>query len=286
MKTPEWVATKPRSAEAWAWYAFALCLLAVLGVGFAWYRHGNAQYASYQVHTGDAVSGLLVDAPVEFHGVEVGHVARISLAGPREVDIVLSIRKGTPISAATLATVTSRGLAARGFMGYVYIALEDAGDSRGPLALHPVSHLPLIAAGPSRSDDVDTAISTVNANVQTLTALMEATLSRDNLGALDASLHSLERVTATLAANSDRLNAILANADRMSRDAVPLMAASADSLRTMRAEVLPQANRMLADMQAASKTLAAAADSLQRNPSLLLRGAAAPLGPGERDGKP
>jgi hypothetical protein len=49
---------------------------------------------------------------------------------------------------------------------------------------------------------------------------------------------------------------------------------------------LPQAYRTLAELEAASRALAGAADKLNRNPSVLIRGSAlAPPGPGEADGR-
>jgi phospholipid/cholesterol/gamma-HCH transport system substrate-binding protein len=287
MNTPRWRAPKPRSIESRAWLAFAFFLLAGLGAGLAWYLRIDRGYAAYQLRTGDAVSGLMVDAPVEFHGVEVGRVAQIELGGPRSVAIVLKIRKGTPLSAATRATITARGLAPRGFMGYVYVALDDVGDAgAGPLALDAVSHLPLIAAAPSLSVNMDASFGAVGADVQVLTGLMQAALNRDALEALDASLHNLERVSKTLAANSERLNAILANADKLGRQAAPLLDSGGDSLKAMQSQLLPQAYRTLAELEAASRALAGAADKLNRNPSVLIRGSAlAPPGPGEADGK-
>jgi phospholipid/cholesterol/gamma-HCH transport system substrate-binding protein len=286
MKIPEWRVAPPRRAERMAWLAFAFLLLAGLALALAWYLRTAAQYAAYQLHTGDAVSGLLVDAPVEFHGVEVGRVARISLDGPRAVGIVLRIRKDTPVSSATVATITTRGLAARGFMGYVVVALEDGAGARGAPAFDPASHLPVIAVGPSRSLSLDRAISTLDANVQTLSALAQTALNRDALAALDASLRNLERVSNTLAANSERLNAILANADRVGRQVEPLVQAGGATLRAMQTQVLPEAYRTLAEMDALSRSMAGMADRLNRNPSLLLRGSAgAPPGPGESDGR-
>ncbi len=71
--------------------------------------------------------GLTEGAPIEMHGVEIGTVHRVRLADPATVHLVLSIDRDAPITRATTAVLTARGLAARGFMGYVYIALENTG---------------------------------------------------------------------------------------------------------------------------------------------------------------
>ena len=53
-------------------------------------------------------SGLIVDFPVELHGVEVGKVTRIELADPYTVAILLRITSEAPVSKATVATQSPR----------------------------------------------------------------------------------------------------------------------------------------------------------------------------------
>src|SRR5689334_907736 len=104
-------------------FAAALCAGAAAGGG--WYLWSSGHYATYRLETHDSVSGLVTDAPVELHGVEVGRVTQVKLLGPSTVSILLAIATDAPVSRATVATITARGLAARGFTGYVYVALEN-----------------------------------------------------------------------------------------------------------------------------------------------------------------
>jgi hypothetical protein len=92
-------------------------------------------------------SGLTVDAPIEFHGVDVGKVKNIRLVSPRSVSIVLSVDKSAPLTSATVATITSRGLATRGCTGYVYISLDDVGIDSRPLAMPGNESLSGLAGG-------------------------------------------------------------------------------------------------------------------------------------------
>src|SRR5712691_5664482 len=105
-------------------FAFALVLLISIVAGIIWYSLSLNQYTVYQIYTQEAVFGLIADAPVEFHGVDVGKVKTIELIDPHSVSILLSIKKPAPLTAATVAVITARGLAARGFTGYVYVSLE------------------------------------------------------------------------------------------------------------------------------------------------------------------
>src|SRR6185437_10879229 len=90
--------------------AFGLVLLLAFLAAAGGMLLSSGQYRPYRIYTQDAVSGLTVDSPVEFHGVDVGKVKDVELLGPRSVRVLLSIRKTTPIDATTVATITSRGL--------------------------------------------------------------------------------------------------------------------------------------------------------------------------------
>lgn len=128
-------------------------------------------------------------------------------------------------------------------------------------------------------------MSELDSNVQALSFLLQSVLSQDALRELDTSLRNLERVSTTLATNSERLNAILANAERISRQVAPLLDAGNATLRAMQTQILPEAYRTLPEMDAVSRSIAGAADKINRNPSVLIRGSAnASPGPGERDG--
>lgn len=115
-------------SEKQARVAFILFLLLGALITLAWYLVVSSQKNTYQIVTHENVSGLIVDAPVEFHGVEVGKVEEIELTNSRSVRIAFSVAEQAPINQATVATITARGLATRGFTGYVYIAWRIVGQ--------------------------------------------------------------------------------------------------------------------------------------------------------------
>ena len=270
------------TVESKARLGFAILVLLGAAIGFAWTYWGSSRYASYEIRTRDAVSGLIADAPVEFHGVDVGKVKRVELTGPHSVSIVLSVRKDAPVTAATVATITARGLATRGFTGYVYVSLEDLGTDFRPLVASPGSALPVIPAAPSRSVNLDTTISQVNENVQLMSDLLQALLDRKTIAALKQSVDSLQRVTGTLAANNEKLGTIISNTERASNEFKPLLQASNDTVRALQTQVLPEAHKTLANLGRLSTSLNGVASKIERDPSVLLRGAAPPTpGPGE-----
>ena len=287
--------------------------IALLGTALAagWYFVAAARFVTYRLSTQDSVSGLIVDAPVEFHGVEVGRVKRIELTAPRSVSVLLDIERRAPVTAATVATITSRGLAPRGFTGYVYVALEDAGSQAGPLLVAAGQPYPQLRCAPSSSINLDTMISQVNANVQAMTALAQTVLDEKTITSLKQSVDNLQQVTQTLAANDKRLATIVANTEQASQRFGPLLNSSSDTVRALQTQVMPEAynalaslNRLsnsssdtvralqtqvmpeaydtLANLNRLSTSMNGAAAKIDRDPSVLVRGAAAPpLGPGE-----
>lgn len=261
---------------------FAACLLVATIAGALWYLFSASRYATYHVYTRDPVSGLMADAPVEFHGIEVGKVQSIRLVNAQTVDILVSIDKTAPVTAATVATITSRGLATRGFTGYVFIALENVGaDSRLPVQ-RPGDRYPTIPAAPSKLVTLDTAISQVNDNFQAVTALLTSILDEQTIASLKQSADSLQKITQAMAADTKKLDAIVANTERASRRFEPLMASTHETVTVLQAQILPESYRVLTDLDNLSNSLTAVTNRINRDPSVLIRGTAPSPGPGEK----
>jgi phospholipid/cholesterol/gamma-HCH transport system substrate-binding protein len=243
------------SIETRARIAFAVVALVGAIAGLAWYVFASGQYTTYQIRTQDPVSGLIVDAPVEFHGVEVGKVKRVELADPHSVSILLNVKKEAPITSATVATITGRGLATRGFTGYVYVSLEDAGADARPLAAPPGNPFPVIATAPSRYVSLDTSINQLNQNVQYMTDLLQSIMDQKTVAALKQSVDSLQQVSRTLAANNEKLGTIILNAERASAQFQPLLQSSNDAVKVLQSKILPEAYATLVRLDSLSTSL-------------------------------
>jgi phospholipid/cholesterol/gamma-HCH transport system substrate-binding protein len=285
-------------------FAVVAFLLVSTVAGAAWYFFSGSQYATYQIYTQDSVSGLIADAPVEFHGVEVGKVKSVRLVNSHSVGIVLSIEKTAPVTSASVATITSRGLATRGFTGYVYISLEDVGINSRPLTTRPGEPYPIIPTAPSKVVTLDTTINQVNENFQVMTGLLKSILDTKTIASLKQSADSLQQVAKALAENTNKLNSIVANTERASRRFEPLLQSSDDAVRALQTQVLPQAHALLQssgdtvsalqtqilpeahkalfNLDNLSSSFTDLATKINRDPSIVIRGTAQrPLGPGE-----
>jgi len=263
--------------------AFVAFLLIAAAAGASWFFFDASQYTTYQIRTQEPVSGLIADAPVELHGVEVGKVKSIRLIDPQSVGIVLSIDKTVPITAACRATITSRGLATRGFAGYVYVSLEGCGANAPPLAARPGEPYPSIPTAPAHAVTLDTTISQVNKNFQAIAVLLESLLDKQTIVSLKQSADSLQKVTQALAENTKKLDAIVANTERASNHFEPLLQSSQDTVKALQTQVLPEAHKTLSDLDHLSGAFSEITAKINRDPSILIRGAKPPApGPGER----
>jgi len=278
------------TVEHRAWLLFGFVLLGGAAVGLTWYLFSSTRYATFEIRTADAVSGLIADSPVEFHGVEVGKVRRVRLVDARSVSILLTVRQDAPITKATVATITARGLASRGFTGYVYVALEDNGADQRPLAVLPGDSYPLIPNAAPQSATLDTNISEVRQDVQQVIDLLHSVLDKRSVGALKRSVDNLQKVTEVLATNSQRLDALISsaerttmNAERISRDVNPLLDSSQQVVKALQSRILPETDDAIVKVGDLATSLKETSSEIGRNPSELVRGKSPPTpGPGER----
>lgn len=234
------------SPQAKARWLFTAVLLLGAGALAAWLLPSTWRSTTYELRSRETVSGLLPGAPVEFHGVEVGQVRKVELVEPRLVRVLLEVDRAAPVSSATVATITGRGLATRGFTGYVYVNLEDAGDAGRPLAQAPGSAYLQLPLAPARQVSLDTTMQELNQSVQAVNGLLQATLDPRTVASLKSALAGLEQVTQTLAANNEKLGRTIANAERASGQLQPLLANSEAALRTVQTQLLPRADATLA----------------------------------------
>lgn len=286
---------------------FMLLLGAALIGVVLWLSAGNfsrATYTTYYAYMQESVSGLNVNAPVKYHGVEVGRVRRIALdpRDPERVRLELDIVRGTPVKTDTVAM-----LAAQGLTGIAYIELTGGSRQAPLLTAGPGERYPVIRGSPSLLGRLDKSLSRLLSDLTQLSGSANAVLNEHNRRALSTSLANLKKLTGALAAHVDTLNAGLKNADRTLRYTaqasaklprlVDRIGRSADTVRHMADEVtrtsanidavvldnrqaiqhfthqtLPQTALLVSELRRLAVSLQHFSDELQRQPNLLLYG--------------
>ncbi len=247
-----------RTIEKRAWWVFVVLLLAASAAALAWWSGWGRGETTYELRTQDAVSGLIEGSPVEFHGVEIGHVRRVRLLDARTVQVLLRLRRDAPVTTSTVATISGRGLATRGFTGYVYVSLEDAAPGGSALTPKPGEAYARIPAAPLQSVSLDTSIHELNDSVRSVIALLQYTLDPGTVRALKGSVANLEQVSGVLASDQAKLRTTLANMERASARMLPLLQSGGEATRELRERLLPQARDTLARIDSAAGTADAA----------------------------
>jgi len=303
--------------------AFVLVLAAAFIWGILWISAGGTPQSidRYVVYMTDSVSGLNVDAPLSYRGVNVGKVEQISIdsKNPQLVRLLLQIRRGTPISEDTVATLQYQGLT-----GIASVNLTGGGPGAPPPVTLPGDDYPIIQSRPSIFASLDTSLEGLLASVTEASTSLNALLSEGNRTNVARSLESIATLsdnfarqsshletlinhleatltnTSTASANFPQLvseftrsaEAITRMADEIRGIGEKLSAASAGIEKTVNESsdgvvdfartTLPEIAQMVYELRVASENLRRMSEALEQNPSVLIYGAPEPEpGPGE-----
>ena len=193
---------------------FVLILGAALIAGVLWLASGGAfqtRYDPYLAIMDESVSGLNLNAPVKYNGVEVGKVRTIQLdtANPERVLLVFAIARGTPIKEDTVAVLKTQGLT-----GIAYVELSGGKPDSPPLLAKTGEQYPLIRTKPSLSARLENVLTSVLAKLDRTSSNIDAILSDENRIAFKNALADIAVLTRTFAARKDTIDAGIASAAR------------------------------------------------------------------------
>lgn len=262
--------------------AFVIVLISAIVLAIIWLSSGFSLETSttYAVYSQESVSGLNIDSPVEYNGVNVGSVKSIQLDrhDPHLVSVLLSINNGTPITRGTVATITTRGIT-----GITFIALKDKGTDLRPLKRQDGQPYPVIKTAPSLFTRLDAILNSLSTNFQKVAESLQALLNKENQQAISDVLNNLQQVTGELATHSKKFGIILDNTATASGQFTPMVRSTISMMRMMEMQTLPAASQMMINLDQATRNLTDITKEIKQNPSILIRGATSPaLGPGEK----
>lgn len=292
-------------------------VLGAAGVGISlWLAFGDfsADYRTYKLYMTESVSGLYVDAPVKYRGVEIGKVTELGLdpIDPQRVIVLLDIAPDVPIRVDTIATLNVQGLT-----GIASIELSGGSVSSPLLEARTGEHYPVIKTGPSLFRRFDTAISELISNLNQVAGDLHTFMSADNRMRIAEILQHMADVTAAFSAQRAELEKGIASFSRFAdgaaqasdnlpellssvsegAESVQAMAnefrgmASAlrkqmelggDAVQRLSVDTVPEVQRLVGELQGLSSSLQSLAEGLERDPSQLLYGPSQhQKGPGE-----
>jgi phospholipid/cholesterol/gamma-HCH transport system substrate-binding protein len=264
--------------------------------------YSRKSYDTYLTFMTESVSGLNLNAPVRYRGVQVGRVRAIALA-PDNVELVqvtLQIERGTPVKEDTVAMLETQGLT-----GISYVDLTAGRRDSAPLQARPGEEFPVIRSGASLISRLETSVPVLLAGLTRAGDNLNAVLDEDNQRALKRTLADLELLSRTLATRSAAIDAGLADAARTARNTARLteqlpqlvqrVERSADAfdrmtgqlgaagasatgtidgtrvdLQRFTGETLPELRELVGELRELTATMQRAADKVERSPSTLL----------------
>jgi phospholipid/cholesterol/gamma-HCH transport system substrate-binding protein len=202
------------------------------------------QYNTYRVYLDESVSGLYLDAPVKYRGVDVGKVTAIELNPevPDQVQLTLDVVATTPIREDTLAE-----LAVQGLTGIAFVDLKGGSLESPVLKAIEGEEYPVIRSAPSFFERLDMSGTELVGNLNLLISNLARLLDAEGRQSLRQIIANVDAVTGALAARRTELGRIV-------EDGARLM----DSSARAAARIEP----LLADLQETAQSFEAMADKV------------------------
>ena len=188
-------------AHALAAGLFTLVLGAALAAVALWFSKDELRLVPYTLATTSTVTGLKVEAPVRYRGVDVGKVDAIGIdaADGGRVRVRIGVREGVPITKSTYAQLGYQGIT-----GLAYVLLADDGDSGE--ALKSDARAPaLIPMRPSLLDQGESLF----ASVAEISASLKRLLDEENQARVRRALAGLGDATQRASATAQKLEPAL-----------------------------------------------------------------------------
>jgi phospholipid/cholesterol/gamma-HCH transport system substrate-binding protein len=196
--------------------AFTLGIL-VLGLLFVLWigkLQLDREWDWYDVVFKEAVTGLTVGGAVQYNGIQVGEVRRLSLDrdNPSEVIARVRVTGGTPVKADTIAKLTFTGLT-----GVAIIQLSGGTPESAALAAAEGQEVPRIYAQESALQKLLTSSEDIVTSVNDLMLRLSLLLRQENIDRVTATLDHVEKITGETAAHAGEIGTAIADLSEASR---------------------------------------------------------------------
>jgi len=241
-------------AHALAAGLFTLVLGAALAAVALWFSKDDVKLMPYVMTTSSSVTGLKVEAPVRYRGVDVGKVDDIAIdsANSGRVRIRIGIREGTPITKSTYAQLGYQGIT-----GLAYVLLGDDGKSKEALQIG-LDGIAVIRMRPSLMDEGENLFG----SVVEITDKVNRLLAEENQGRVRRTLAGLEELTQRASAATKQLAPSLEAMPGLIAEAKSVAADARASLRKTD-ELIGSVNGLALKLDQRVDTLARAVASVE-----------------------
>ncbi|MBS0358482.1 MAG: MCE family protein [Proteobacteria bacterium] len=281
--------------------------LTIFGFWLTGSYHGSA-YNTYSIYMNESVSGLTVQSPVKFNGVEAGYVSDIEINSKnlKQVIVTVKVLQSVSITTSTVATMTIQGIT-----GLAYVSLSAQTPSAPLLTKKPGERYPVITYQPSLLLRLDAVLKQVATDVDTVVTRLNDALSEDSIKAFKGSLVNIQEVTKVLSDNTKQMDRILKNTSeaserfpKISQQLETTVAAAYEmaesvskagtevsltmkdartAIQSITQQAVPNLVVLINQMTGVANSFKQLSEELERNPSMVIRGKEpAQPGPGEK----
>ncbi|MFY9143631.1 MlaD family protein [Sulfuricurvum sp.] len=158
------------------------------------YNQDDGNYHRYRTFITESVSGLAPEAAVKFNGVDVGMVEsiRINPRNSEEVELILKIKKETPIKTDSRTVLKFYGITGLAFIEII------GGSKNASLLSSDTNAIATIPASPSLITRLDESLSNVASKLSVTLDRADRLFSDQNVNNIAQSLEHLRSLTAQI----------------------------------------------------------------------------------------
>ncbi len=162
----------------------------------------EGEYDHYLLYFKESVSGLNVGSPVKYRGIKVGSVEMLSInpQKPEMVEVLIKVRKGTPIRKDTTALLSFQGIT-----GLAYIELMGGTHQSPPIVPKKAPPYPVIKTRPSIITRLDKVITTLSQKTVLMVSRLNLLLSHENIQSISTTLKNMALVSSSLSSQREAL---------------------------------------------------------------------------------
>ncbi|TMN19282.1 MlaD family protein [Pseudoxanthomonas sp. X-1] len=227
----------------------------IVGIGLLLFGLWAAKYSSersfqaYQVVFREAVTGLSVGSPVQYNGIAVGSITKLSLApnDPSQVIAQLRLDSSTPVK-----TDTTAKLAITSLTGPSIIQLSGGSPQSRALTDVDKRDVPVIRTSPS-------ALQNITDTANRIVEKLDQVLSDKNVAAISSTLQNLQSISGDISNREAGVQALLVSARDAAQNLDRTLTTANGTLSDLDRHVVQQLPATLAKLDAALAKLDSAA---------------------------
>lgn len=211
----------------------------------------DRNWRRYEVVFNEPVTGLTEGGSVQYNGISVGTVDKLSLDAndPRRVVALLKLKAGTPVKVDTRARLSQQGIT-----GVPFIQLTGGSPRAALLEPSEQQPIPVIRAEPS-------ALQNIADSTNRLVARLDQLLSEENIRHVSQTLSHIEAATDSLASHREDITALILDARRASANLNATLATANGSLQKVDRDVIARLPALMERLDATVAKLDQAAGS-------------------------